>query len=217
MPWPFRRKPSANDLAIAVDTIRHLQTQAARQQFTMEIYNTAMTIALDVKQHGDEVWIRDTAPVSDPHRAATYLLPAAQKKATIAESMASEHYSYPAPQTPKEALQAYNSWTDFLAVFLARARAQLTCWAELLQNPSLDLGQRLTALDQAEDRSLTLAATRLNDLIHYAGISTDAWLSLYCAAFNDVRSRVDLPPFTETDFRAKFLQGLAGGRPRLFE
>jgi hypothetical protein len=156
------------------------------------------------------------APVSDPHRAATYLLPAAEKKVAIAESMASQHNSYPAPQTPKKALEAYDSWTDFLTVFLARARLQLTCWADWVENPSLDLSQRSTALDQAEDRSMTLAITHLNDLIHRAGISGDAWLSLNCAAFNDVRSRVELPPLTETDFRARFLQGLAGGRPRLF-
>jgi hypothetical protein len=196
--------------------IRHLQTQAALQQFTLETYNTAMTIASDTKQQGDEVWIRDVAPVSNPHRAATYLLPATEKKVTIAESMASEHHSYPAPQTPKKALEAYNSWTDFLTVFLARARLQLTCWEDWVENPSLDLSQRSTALDQAEDRSMTLAITYLNDLIQHAGISRDAWLSLNCAAFNDVRNRVDLPPLTETDFRARFLQGLAGGRPRFF-
>ncbi len=217
MPWPFRRRLPDSDFANVINLIRHLQTQGALQDFTGELSITAMAIADGAGLQEDGVFARGRAYVTDPHRAATHLLPAFEKTVTMAESMASEHNSYPAPQTPKKALEAYNSWTDFLTLFVTRARLELACYTEWVENPSLDVSQRSAALNQATDGSLALAVTRLKDLVRYAGISTDAWWSLNCAAFNDARSRVDLPPLTETDFRARYLSMVAGSRPRFFE
>jgi len=217
MPWPFPSKPSPEDRAVALDVIRHLQTQAALQQLAMETYNTALALASSVAQKGDEVFVRPVGLVSDPARAANYLLPALEKKVAIAEAMTTEHQAFPFPLTPRKAREAYDRCTDFLDVFLARARLQLTCWKLWVDDPSRDLRERLAHLDEAEDQSMTVAIDALNDLIQSAGISAEAWMSLNWAAFNDARSRVGMPPLTKADFRARFSQGIAGGRPRFFE
>jgi hypothetical protein len=57
----------------------------------------------------------------------------------------------------------------------------------------------------------------LNDLILRAGLAGDAWLSINCQAFNTVRNRIGLTALSEPDFRHRFMQGMAGMRPRYFE
>jgi len=215
--WPFRRRLTGSDATLAIEVIRHLQTQMALQQLAMETYNTALTMAGSEVDKGDEMFVRGTGIVSDPHLGAQYLLPALEKKVDIAEVMQREHRAFQVADRPKKARQAYERWTDLLAVFLARARLQLTCWNDWVDNPSRDVSKRSTALDQAESESMNVAIRELNELIEQAGLSGEPWFSINCAAFNDARNRIGLPPLTETDFRAKFLQGLTGGRPRFFE
>jgi hypothetical protein len=183
----------------------------------MEIYNTANAKAASSINTGDEVWVRDIVSIVDPGLAEKYLLPAAEKKVNIAETMVAEHQAFYAVQKPKKALEAYDKWADFLAVFLARARLQLASWKDWVDDPSLDLAERSSSLDQAEDSSMTASINVLNDLIKRTGLEGEPWLSINCAAFNDVRSRIGLPPLTEADFRARFYQGLAGERVRFFD
>ena len=217
MPWPWTRKLTGSDAEVAVRVIRHLQTQAALQQLAMETYNDAMGVAGERMHKGDELFLRGMAAVDSPELAAQYVLPAAEKKVAIAESMVAEHQAFDISDAPKDAIAAYYKQTEFLTVLLARARLQRTCWRDWVDNPSLGLSERMNSLDQAENESMLAAINELNGLIKRAGVSGEPWLSINCAAFNDVRGRIGLPPLTETDFRARFLQGVSGGRARFFE
>lgn len=217
MPWPLSRRLAGKDGVVAIQVIRHLQTQVALQQLAKEIYSTAMSMAASNINTGDQVWVRDIASVVKPGLAEKYLLPAAEKTVNVAETMVAEHRAFYAVQKPKKALEAYDKWADFLAVFLARARLLLACWKDWVDNPSLELSERASSLDQVEDSSMTVSLNVLHDLIRRAGLEGEPWLSINCAAFNEVRSRIGLPPLTEPDFRARLHQGVAGGRVRFFD
>jgi hypothetical protein len=217
MPWPFRGKLSGDDRRTAVSTIRHLQLQGALMQLATETYNGALFIASTTIEPGDGLTTRTMVGVSDPGAAVEYLLPAVERKIGIGNMMLAEHQAFQSPDRPAKAFQAYKLWSGFLDIFLARTSLQFACWKDWVADPSVDLTPRMTALDQPENRALTASVTELNELIALSGISQDSWFSINCAAFNDVRSRIGLPPLTETDFRAKFFQGLAGATPRYFE
>lgn len=217
MPLPFSRRQTPIDAAAVIDVVRHLETQGALMQLATETYNTALSMASAATKKGDEFVTGTLSSAADSGRAARYFLPALEKKLAIADTMASEHQAFSVPERPRKALEACNRWSDFLEVFLARTKLQLTCWKDWVDNPALDLTERLAALDQAQARAAMTSINELNNLIEIAGIVGDPWLSINCAAFNNVRSRIGLPPLTETDFRAKFLQGLAGATPRYFE
>ena len=183
----------------------------------METYNDAMAAAASSMFWGDETLVRSLGQVDNPELAVRYMLPACEKKVAVVESMVAEHQAFPIADIPREALAAYDKWTESLSVILARARLQLTCWLDWISNPSSDLSGRIDSLNNAEHESMVAALAELNRLIERAGVSGAPWQSITCAAFNDVRGRIGLPPLAELDFKARQLQGAAGGRGRFFE
>lgn len=218
MPWPFSRKLSGKEAASAIDLIRHLQTQSALQQLAMEIYNDGMAMSAGVMARGDELFTRGSATMTDPTLVITHLLPASRRKVEIAEAMIKEHGEFDIAGAPQKAREAYDRQTQFVTVFRARAGLQLTCWRNWVDDPTADVSH-MNSLDLAENQAMTTAIMALNALIGQAGLQVGAepWLSINCAAFNDVRARVGLDPLTQPDFNARFLQGVAGGRARFFE
>lgn len=216
MPWRFgSRLRSDKDAAVAA--IQHLQLQGALMQLATETYNGALFNASSIVTPGDELTTRTVAGVSDPVAAVSYVLPAVEKKLAIGQMMLSEHGAFECPVRPPRAAQACQLWSAFLDIFLSRANLQSACWRDWTAQPSLDLTERMTRLDHPENLALTTAVAKLNELIASSGISQDSWFSINCTAFNNARGRVNLPPLSEPDFRARYLQGLAGGRPRFFE
>lgn|GEM_PF-1716463 len=217
MPWPFGAKLSREDREAAEGVIRHLQTMSAFQQLAMETYNDALLKASSSASGGDEIFVRGRGKVDDLDLVAQQLLPAAERKVEILETMEDEHQAFHVPTAAKRSAAAYTRWTEFIATLLARGRLQRDCYREWIAGPSFDFWARSTVLDEDEDRSMTSAITELNDLIERAGLAGGPWLSINCQAFNTVRSRVGLAALDETDFRERFMQGMAGMRPRFFE
>ena len=166
---------------------------------------------------GDELFVRGKAKVDDPILVVQHLLPAAERKVEIVETMEVEHGAFHVPTSAKKAATAYGRWSEFITILLARARLQRDCIQEWSTGPFFDFWERSTALDAAEERSMNSAANDLNDLIERAGLAGDPWLSISCEAFNTVRNRIGLAALSETDFRGRFIQGMAGMRPRFFE
>lgn len=217
MPWPFSRKLPGKEKAIATQVVRHLQTQVALQQLGTEIYGTAMTMASSSVNTSGSVFVRDIASIVDPGAVKEFLVPATTQKLDIIVKMGQEHQGFHDAQKSDKTFDSSEKWTDFLEIYLARARLQLACWNDYMADPSQDLTVRLTSLDQAENASLTVAMTSLNALIKRAGLEGDPWLSINCSAFNDVRSRIGLGPLDEADFRERFYRGLAGEPPNFFQ
>jgi hypothetical protein len=206
MPWPLSNKLRGEDKVQAIRLIRHLQTQYALQQLAMETYNDGLALAAGTMERGDELFDRPKVPFQNPSLVAKYALPAAEKKVAITEEMLSEHQAFDVSGLPKGALKVYGLATELLTVIIARARLQLTCWRDWVDNPSIDVDERMSSLDRAA----------LNSLIERAALLGDPWLAINHEAFNDVRARVGLSPLSAADFRARFLQGMAGGRARFF-
>lgn len=216
MPWPLSNKLRGEDKVQAVRLIRHLQTQYALQQLAMETYNDGLALAAGTMERGDELFNRPKVPFQNPSLVAKYALPAAEKKVAITEEMLSEHQAFDVSGLPKGALEVYGLATELLTVIIARARLQLTCWRDWVDNPSIDVDERMSSLDRAEEVAFSVAVSALNSLIERAALLGDPWLAINHEAFNDVRARVGLSPLSAADFRARFLQGMAGGRARFF-
>jgi hypothetical protein len=217
MPWPLSKKLRGKDKVQALRLIRHLQAQYALQQLAMETYNDGLALAAGTIERGDEIFDRPRGLFGNPSLAAKYALPASEKKAAITEEMLSEHQAFDVSGLPKQALEVHRLATESLTVTIARARLQLTCWRDWLGNPSIDVEERMSSLDGAEQATFVAAVTALNSLIERAGLSGDPWIAICHEAFNDVRGRVGLSPLSATDFRARQLQGMAGGRARFFD
>jgi hypothetical protein len=216
MPWPLGTKLRGRDKVQAVRLIRHLQTQYALQQLAMETYNDGLALAAGTIEPGDEVFDRPKGLLENPSLVARYALPASKKKVAITEQMLSEDQAFDVSGLPKQALEVYNLATEWLTVVIARARLQLTCLEDWVNNPSIDVDERMSSLDSAEEVTFLVAVSALNSLIERAGLLGDPWLAINHEVFNDVRGRVGLSPLSATDFRARFLQGVSGGRPRFF-
>jgi hypothetical protein len=216
MPWPLSNKLRGKDKVQAVRLVRHLQTQIALQQLAMETYNDGLALAAGTIERGDEIFNRPKGLFQNPSLVAKYALPASEKKVAITEEMLSEHQAFDVSGLPKQALEVYSLATELLTVIIARARLQLTCLRDWVDNPSIDVYERMSSLDGAEEVTFLVAVSALNRLIERAGLSGDPWLAICHEVFNDVRGRVGLSPLSATDFRARQLQGMAGGRGRFF-
>ena len=145
-------------------------------------------------------------------------MPAAEKKVDIAEAMLEEHQGFQAVQKPRQSSEAYNKWTDFATTHLARARLQLTTWKEWIADPSLDLvhlAGRQSSLDQAEDKLMTAGLDALNRLGMRLGLGDRVPTSL--TAINEVRSRIGLSQFTETEFQELYHRALAGEQAQFYQ
>jgi hypothetical protein len=212
--WSAPLDPAERAILLAV--IRHLQTQVALQQLTMEIYNDAMALSAQAANFGDEMSPGAKAFLSDPRLVEEHLLPTAMRKVAITESMLEEHTPFNHEDFPGEAIAALDKWSEVLGVMLARARLQLTCINDWLKNLSPVTYERMTSLDQAEFESSGQAINELNGLVRRVGLDRDAWFVVNWGAFNSVRARMGLSPLTRTDFNARMLQGQAGGRARFF-
>lgn len=202
---------------MATQVVRHLQTQMALQQLAKETYDTAMSMAASSVNTSGSVLVRDIAAIVDPDLVDQYLVPATETKVDIIMKMDAEHREFHDVQKADKGHDAYEEWTKFLTVYLARARLQLECWKEYVGDPSLDLEERINSLDQAEHASMMVSITALNQLIKRAGLEGEPWLTINCAAFNDVRNRIGLPPLPEPEFRARFYKGVAGEPCSFFE
>ena len=216
MPWPLSKKLRGKDKVQAVRLIRHLQTQIALQQLAMETFNDGLALAAATFEAGDEMFNLPKGLFQNPSLVAKYTLPASERKAAITEEMLSEHQAFDVSGLPKEALKVYSLATESLNVTIGRARLQLTCLRDWVDNPIIDVYERMSSLDGAEMATFLATVTALNRLIERAGLSGDPWLAIVHEAFNDVRGRVGLSPLSATDFRARQLQGMAGGRARFF-
>jgi len=216
MPWPLSRKLRGEDKVQAVRLIGHLQTQIALQQLAMETYNDGLALAAGTIERGDELFNRPGGLLENRSLVAKYALPASEKKVAITEQMLSEHQAFDVSGLPKQALEVYSLATESLTVMIARARLQLTCLRDWVDNPSTDVSKRMSSLDRAEEVTLLAALSALNRLIERAGLVGDPWLAINHEAFNDVRGRIGLSPLSATDFRARLLQGMTGGRARYF-
>ena len=216
MPWPFSNKLRGKDKVQAVRLIRHLQTQIALQQLSMETFNDGLARAAETFEPGDEILNVPKGLFQNPSLVAKYTLPASEKKVAITEEMLSEHQAFDVSGLPKQAAEVYDLATENLTVVIARARLQLTCLRDWVDNPSIDVYQRMSSLDGAERMTFLAAVSALNSLIERAGLSGDPWIAIVHEVFNDVRGRVGLSPLSATDFRARQLQGMAGGRARFF-
>ncbi len=216
MPWLLSRKLRGKDKVQAVRLMRHLQTQIALQQLAMETYNDGYALAAETIERGDEIFNRPKGLFQNPSLVAKYALPASEKKVAITEEMLSEHQAFDVSGLPKQALEVYSLATESLTVIIARARLQLACLRDWVDNPSIDVNERMSSLDGAEEVTVLAAVRALNSLIQHAGLSGDPWLAIVHEVFNDVRGRVGLSPLSATDFRARMLQGMAGGRARFF-
>jgi hypothetical protein len=216
MPWPLSKELRGKDKVQAVRLIRHLQTQYALQQLAMETYNDGLALAAGTIERGDEIFNRPKGLFQNPSLVAKYALPASEEKLAITEEMLSEHQAFDVSGLPKQALEVYSLATESLTVIIARARLQLTCLRDWVDNPSIDVYERMSSLDGAEEVTFLAAVSALNSLIQRAGLSGDPWLAICHEVFNDVRGRVGLSPLSATDFRARQLQGMAGGRARFF-
>jgi len=217
MVWPFNRKLSDKDAAVATQVVRHLQTQSALQQLATEIYGAGMSMAAGSVNTSGSVLVRDIASIVDPALMQKFLVPATEQKIDIIVKMDEEHRDFLEVQKPDKSQDAYDKWTDFLPIYLARAQLQLACWNDYVDDPSRDLTERLASLDRAEDASLTVAVTALNTLIKRAGLEGEPWLSITCAAFNDVRNRVGQSPLAESEFQERFNRGIAGEPVKFFD
>ncbi len=217
MPWPLIPKLGQEDREAAEGAIRHLQTMSAFQQLAMETYNDALLKVTGGVSAGDELFVRGKAKADDPILVVQQLLPAAERKIEIVETMDDEHRAFHVPISAKRAATAYARWSDLITILLARARLQRDCIQDWFTDPSFDFWERSTALDAAEERSMNSAVSALNDLIGRAGLAGDSWLSITCQAFNTVRDRIGLAALSDEEFRALFFQGMAGMRPRFFK
>ena len=153
----------------------------------------------------------------DPGPVDQYLVPATETKVDFIKKMDAEHRAFNAIQQANKSHDAYENWTKYLTLFLARSRLQLECWNEYVSDPSLDISERINSLDEAEHASLMVSLMALNQLIKRAGLEGEPWLTINCAAFNDVRNRIELPPLTEPEFRSRFYKGMAGEPTSFFE
>ena len=217
MPWPFSRRLTGKSAEIATQVVRHLQTQVALQQLAKETYDTAMSKAAGSVNMSGSVLVRDIGTIVDPGPVDQYLVPATETKVDFIKKMDAEHRAFNAIQQANKSHDAYESWTKFLTLALARSQLQLECWKDYVSDPSLDLSERINSLDEAEDASLMVSLTALNQLIKRAGLEGEPWLTINCAAFNDVRNRIELPPLTEPEFRSRFYKGMAGEPTSFFE
>jgi len=193
-----------------------------KQQLSMERYNDAVALSASSIDKGDEIFTRGNGLLSDPELIRLLTLPAAEDKVRIFEGMKGEHEAFERPASPLKASMAYDRWSNFLVISLRRARMQLACLKEFLANPlaeESELSNRMASLDQEEMTSFIISATELNELIAQAGMKVNEgpWLKLMAEVFNDVRARIDLPPLSIDDFRAKYFRSLTGGAPRFFE
>lgn len=216
MPWPFNRRLRGTDRDLAVALIRHLQVQFAMQQLTMETYNDALAKASTMVDGGDEVLSRGSAVVQSGEAVAKYVLPAAKKKLDIIAQMVAEHGGFRMGNPHPKTAAAYRLWSAALRVVQARAELQFQSMIDFCAGAPLPRGQPLDSLDQEEAQALISATAALNNLIQLAGLDADSWLSINCAAFNNVRNRLGLSSLAESDFQAMYFQGLAGGHPRFF-
>ena len=211
MPWPFSRELKGRDAVLARQVIVHLQTQIAFQQLGTETYGTGLSLSSTSVNPGDGVSVRGIAAIVDSELVAKHLVPAAKQKVNIGETMLAEHQDFHNIQTANKKFEAYDKWTEFLAIYLERAKLQFKRWVDFVEDPSrFDVPERLTTLDHIEDVSMTVSATALNSLIKRAGLEGEHWLSINCSAFNDVRSRIGLPAFTDQEFQERFFTGMAG-------
>jgi hypothetical protein len=167
--WEPGGELRGEDKAQAVRLIRHLQTQIALQQLAMETYNDGLALAAATIERGDEVFNRPKGSFQNPSLVAKYALPASEEKVAIAEGMLSEHQAFDVSGLPKQALEVYSLATELLTVITARARLQLTCLRDWVDNPSIEIYERMSALDGAEEATLVAAVSALNNLIESAG------------------------------------------------
>jgi hypothetical protein len=216
MPWPFRRKLSAEQAIVALAFIRHFQMLLAQQQLTMEIYNDAMARAAGAMAEGDELYVRGVGAVSDPEAAKSIMLPAIEEKVRIFDQIKATHRSL-SPVAIPGVIETYEMMSRALAVWHARALLQQRCWEAWASDPSLDLFPQMSSLDAEEMRATAAGLAAENALIQAAGVDADSFMEINRQAFNIVRVSRLLPTLDDREFRARYMQGLMGARPRFFD
>jgi hypothetical protein len=189
----------------------------ALQQLSMEIYNDGMAAAASSIHRGDETFDRGRGVFADPELVRERFLPACERKIEIAKAMIAEHEAFDLSGLAENQVQLLRLYSEFLTVFMARARTQQSGITDWLDDPTIDVDTRMSTLDSSESLAMMTSIGELNRLIEQAGLSGEPWLVINCDAFNQVRHRIGVPPLLLTDFRARFLQGIAGGRARMFE
>jgi hypothetical protein len=194
----------------------HLQNQFAFQQLTMEIYNDALFSLSDGDVPGDEALARSPVTSSNLALVRELLIPAADRVALIAQTMTSEHQSYPRPQRPKEARDLYDEWSAFLDLFVFRADSRGVVFRELVLDPGTSL-EGLITLSTLVDRNFFSFLANMNSLLAKSEIYGEEWLMVALNAVNRVRERFGMPPFEMHLYRQKLADGVAGGRPRYFD
>ena len=206
---------TAQETERALELVKHLQRQSAFQQLAMETYNDALAVAAPNANLGDEMTMSHDVALFYRPQVQSHVLPTLEKKLAWVDIMIAEHEQFGRVEAPEAAKEAYDRQTGVLEISLARARLQQTCWLDFLRGTGG--ADRITSLDQSEYDAVGVAITTLNKLIAMLGLSRDEWLDIVHSAFNDVRSTVGLSPLSSLDFRARFLEGQAGGRARFFQ
>ena len=146
-----------------------------------------------------------------------FLLPACERKVLIADEMMRQSDDFPVSSVPDKGKGAFDLSKRFVEVMRGKALLQLTCVRDWLETPHVEVTERMLSLDRAEDEAMMAGIRALNQLIAIAHLGRDEWLGICTEAFNDVRVGIGLQPLSSLDFRSRFLQGIAGGRPRFFE
>jgi hypothetical protein len=92
---------------------------SAFQQLAMESYNDALLKVSASASAGDELFVRGQAKVEDLTLVAQYLLPAAEHKVEILETMEGEHRAFHVPTAAKRSAAAYAGWAEFITTLFA--------------------------------------------------------------------------------------------------
>ena len=211
----FNRKPEDSETRLKV--IRHLASQTSLQQLSMEIYNDGMARASDSSfDRGDEINRRAGGGSFLPSNVELHFIPAAEQKVRLAAEMVSEHEAFDIATLPKRELEACRVWSNFLQVFMARARLQLSCLQEVVEMPSIDVNTRMISLDAAEIAAMRKGLAAQNGLVKKAGLVGEPWDEITIESINLVRERIELAPLTRNEFTTRLHQGLTGGNARYF-
>ncbi len=185
MPWPFKGRHSEADRNAILAFVRHCQSLIAWQQLAMELVNDGLERAAEQFAAGDELLVRSLGGVSSPELARVRMLPALEEKVRILTSVYSTHESvHGGLLTSATTHLGSKLMLDAVSVWLARGHLQLQCWTAWTQDPSIDLSERISALDSDEMHRTGIALHELNSLIQRIGLERNEFLEVNRQAFN---------------------------------
>ena len=217
MPWPFKRKMSEMEYAVATQIIRHIQNQFAFFQLATEVYNDALVMASGNSNPSGNILAQDIFALADTQSVRQFLIPGITQKIDIIRKMEDEHEDFCNSQESVNNFDVLNKWTLFLAIYQSKARLHLECYNEYVEDYSMNLTVRITSLDESEGVAVTDAVEPLQTLIKKVGLEGDPLRAINCAAINNVRNTIGLRILEDHEFHELLSKATTGESVSFFK